>query len=143
MRYSIIRIQNHYADVMRNQGGYVAMYSSIKALFRKKFAPLGINITDEELDLGNKMNIPTREWKLRWIVQKNEKGSYIEYYGVHNKNEHLHGRIYDNGIEESLDVLKQYIAYSPNIPGDREKSAQAQERHNKTLMKDLKQKGLI
>lgn len=136
-------MQNHYANVMRNQGGYVAMYNSIKALFRKKFALLGINITDEELDLGNKKTIPTRGWKLSWTLQKNEKGIYIEYYGVHNKNEHLHGRIYDNGLEESLDVLKEYIAYSPNIPGDREKSAKALENHNRILMKDLKQKGLI
>lgn len=119
------------------------MFNNIKEAFGKKFANWEISISDDDLYVGNKVSIPTKEWKLKWIMQTNERGTYIEYYGVHNQNEHLHGRIYDDGGEEALDVLREYIVYSPNVPGDREKSANDLEMHNRLLMNELKQKGLI
>ena len=119
------------------------MYRSIKELFSRKFAPWEIKITDDDLFLGNKKIIPTREWHLSWIMQENERGIYIEYYGIHGRRGHLHGRIYDNGCEENLDVLKEYIAYSPSVPGDREKRTREFESYNKKLIKELKQKGLM
>ena len=119
------------------------MYRSIKEVFSRKFAPWKIRISDEDLFLGNKKIIPTREWHLRWVMQENQRGTYIEYYGIHNKRGHLHGRIYENGCEEDLDVLKEYIAYSPTVPGDREKRTREFESYNKKLIKELKQKGLM
>lgn len=119
------------------------MYRSMKEVFSRKFAPWEITISDDDLFLGNKKVIPIREWRLRWIMQKNERGIYIEYYGIHDKRGHIHGKIYDDGVEESLDVLKEYISYSPNIPGDREKSTREFESYNRRLMRELKQKGLI
>lgn len=119
------------------------MYSNIRKAFRKKFGEWKIDLSEEDLFLGSKMTIPTREWKLSCIIQENEKGTYVEYYGIHNKIEHWHGRIYDDGEEESLDILREYIMYSPNIPGDRERSARDLEIHNKMLLKELEQKGLI
>lgn len=119
------------------------MYRSIKELFGRKFAPWEIKITDDDLFLGNKKIIPTKEWHLSWIMQENERGIYIEYYGIHDRRGHLHGRIYDSGCEENLDVLKEYIAYSPSVPGDRERCTREFESYNKKLIKELKQKGLM
>lgn len=119
------------------------MYRSIKEVFSRKFAPWKIKISDDDLFLGNKKIIPTREWHLGWVMQENQRGTYIEYYGIHDKRGHLHGRIYENGCEEDLDVLKEYIAYSPSVPGDREKRTREFESYNRKLIKELKQKGLI
>ena len=115
----------------------------MKKAFSKKFATYQIAISDDELYLGNKKYVPTKDWKLNWIIDQNERGTYIEYYGIHNRGGHLHGRIYSNGIEESLDVLREYIVYSPNIPGDRKRSLEELESHNRNLMQELKQKGLL
>ena len=119
------------------------MYEKIKEAFSKKFALWEILILDDELYLGNKRYVHTREWKLNWILQEDERGIYIEYYGIHRNGGHLHERIYANGIEESLDALRGYIVYSPNIPGDREESIQELEKYNKKIMKELKQKELL
>lgn len=119
------------------------MYHSIKEIFSRKFAPWKIKISDDDLFLGNKKVMPNREWYLRWVMQENQRGTYIEYYGIHDKRGHLHGRIYDNGCEEDLDVLKEYIAYSPSVPGDREKRTREFESYNRNLIQELKYKGLI
>lgn len=119
------------------------MYRNIKESFSRKFGLWKIDISEHELFLGNKKIIPTKDWHLSWIMQENEKGPYVEYYGIHNKGEHLHGRIYQNGAEEELDVLREYIAYSPNVPGDREKRTREFESYNQRVMRELKQKGLL
>lgn len=119
------------------------MHDEMKKVFSKKFAMDQIIISDDELYLGNKKYVPTKDWKLNWIIDRNERGIYIEYYAIHNRGGHLHERIYSDGIEESLDVLKQYIVYSPNTPGDRKRSLEELESHNRNLMQELKQKGLL
>lgn len=119
------------------------MYRSIKEIFSRKFASWSITVSDEDLFLGNKKRISKKGLHLSWIIQENEKGIYIEYYGIHDRRGHLHGRIYNNGSEEDLEILKGYVAYSPNIPGDREKRTIEFESYNKKLMRELKQKGLI
>ena len=123
--------------------GGVAMYNEIKEVFNKKFKAWEVLDSKEGLYLGDDEKIINKNWKLNWVMQENEKGTYIEYYGIHHDGMHLHGRIYDDGTEESLSVLKEYIAYSPNIPGDREKGAAEWENYNGTLMKELKKKGLL
>lgn len=123
--------------------GGVNMYHAIKEGFGKKFQPWEITIDEDDLFLGNKKVIPTRDWQLVWVMSQDDKGPYIEYYGINGHRGHLHGRIYDNGEEENLEVLKEYIAYSPNIPGDRERQTRNFENYNKRLMKDLKEKGLL
>jgi hypothetical protein len=40
---------------------------------------------------------------------RNEKGAYLEYYAISANRKHLHGRIYENGEEEKMDVIKEYI----------------------------------
>ena len=76
-------------------------------------------------------------------MQENENGPYLEYYAIHGTRGHLHERIYSSGKEEQLEVLKQYIAYSPSIPGDRERSAREFENYNRKLMRNLKVQGLM
>ena len=119
------------------------MYQGIKEIFCKKFEPLEITIEDNDLYLGNNQFIPIKDWHLRWVMQQNERGAYIEYYGINGHRGHLHGRIYDDGGEENLEVLREYIAYSPNIQGDRERSTKDSEAYNKRLMTELKSKGLL
>ena len=119
------------------------MYSNIKKTFCKKFEPWEITIDEKDLYLGNKQMIPTKDWHLRWVMQKDTKGIYIEYYGINGHRGHLHGKIYDDGREESLEVLKEYIVYSPSIKGDRERSTKDFEAYNKRLLGELKSKGLL
>lgn len=116
---------------------------NIKQLFCKKFAPWKITIKEEEIFVGNKKKIPHQEWNIKWVVRKDNKGLFLEYYGIHKSQGHLHGRIYTSGEEEKLDVLKQYITYAPSVLGDREKSAREFESHNKKLMIELKEIGLM
>lgn len=119
------------------------MYQRMKEVLIKKFGPWNMTISDEALFKMNKKVLPAKEWNLKWIMQENERGRYIEYYGIHKEREHLHGRIYDDGYEEPLAVLQQYIAYSPNILGDKERSMKEFEAYNRHLMNELSKKGLI
>lgn len=118
------------------------MYREIREIFCKKFKLWNITIEEKDLFLGNRKVVPHREWILHWVMQQDEKGPYVEYYGINGRRGHLHGRIYDNGEEEELEVLREYIAYSPNIEGDKERSMRAFEEYNKRVMADLKEKGL-
>lgn len=119
------------------------MYEGIKKYFCSKFGVWEITIDEKDLFLGNKQMIATRDWRLKWAMQENDNGPYIEYYGINRRRGHLHGRIYEDGKEESLQVLREYIAYSPNILGDRERSTKEFEEYNKRLMEELREKGLL
>lgn len=116
---------------------------NIKKTFCKKFEPWNITINENEVFVGNKKTIPSRACHVKYSIQENEKGIFLEYYGIHSSKEHLHGRIYQDGKEEELEVLRQYIAYSPSVPGDRERSDLDFEKYNRRVMSELKQKGLI
>nr|WP_302595849.1 hypothetical protein [uncultured Cellulosilyticum sp.] len=116
----------------------------IKHLFERIFAPWQITIEDKELFIGNRQTVSNGSgWQIKWVMGKNEKGTYLEYYAINLKRGHLHGRIYEDGREEKLDVLREYIVYSPSIPGDRERSTQEFEIYNKRLIKELEEKGLF
>ncbi len=119
------------------------MYNIIKKNFCKKFASAENALDENELFVGNKKTMSVRDWLVKWVIQENEKGTYMEYYAIHDTREHLHERIYGDGNEEKLEVLKQYIVYSPNVPGDRERSTRDFETHNRRLIYELKQKGLM
>lgn len=119
------------------------MYRTIKERFHTKFSLEENVLKEEDLVIGNKKTIPTKEWLLKMIMQEDENGPYLEYYAIHGTRGHLHERIYSSGKEERLEVLKQYIAYSPSIPGDREKSAREFENYNRKLITNLKKQGLM
>ncbi|ADZ85090.1 hypothetical protein [Cellulosilyticum lentocellum] len=119
------------------------MYNMIKERFTRKFPSAENLLNEEDLFIGNKKTIPAREWLLKVVMQENEDGPYVEYYAIHGTGGHLHERIYSNGKEEQLEVLRQYIAYSPNIPGDRERSAKDCENFNRRLMCELRKQGLM
>ena len=119
------------------------MYNIIKERFNSKFDIVDDALTEEDLYVGNKKIIPTQGWILRIIMQEDELGTYVEYYATNTIGCHLHERIYSDGTEEQLDVLRQYIVYSPSIPGDRERSARDFENYNRRLISELKSRGLM
>lgn len=135
-----ILVINDYKKIFLIGGIYM---QQIKKLFESKFAPWEIKVGEEELFIGNKKTMPRKGWRIKWIVGKNERGIYMEFYAVHEQNGHLHERIYESGEEEELDVLKQYIVYEPNIPGDRERSTIEFENYNKGLIKQLEERGIF
>ncbi len=115
----------------------------IKEVFSKKFEPYRITIDEREVFVGNKKKIPQGEWVIRFIIEEDDKGVYLEYYGMNSRSIHMHGRIYTDGQEQMLDVLKEYIAYRPNVPGDRERGTQEFERYNAKVINMLKEKQLL
>lgn len=116
----------------------------IKRSLERIFAPWKIRIEDKDLVVGNRKTISScGDWHIKWVMEKDEKGTYLEYYAVNVKRGHLHGRIYENGKEEKLEVLKEYIVYSPNVPGDRERSTREFEFYNNKLIKVLEEKGIF
>lgn len=123
--------------------GGLVMYQQMREMFSNKFKLWGIEIEESELFMGNKKYMLKNNWHLRWMMGKDATGTYLEYYAINDKYGHLHGRIYENGREEQLNVLQQYIAYAPSIVGDRERCIREFEIYNKGLMSDLKKKGLL
>lgn len=122
----------------------VYFMQQIKTLFERIFAPWQITIEDKDLFIGNKQTVPNSgDWRIKWCMGKDEKGAYLEYYARNARSGHMHGRIYEDGKEEKLEVLKEYIVYSPSIPGDRERSAKEFEMYNKKLIKKLREKGIF
>lgn len=115
----------------------------IKEALSKKFDSRCINIEEIDIVVGNKKQLPKTEWKINFIVEQDEKGVFLQYYGIHSRNIHVHERIYDDGQEQILDVLQEYIAYCPSVPGDKERKTQEFERYNKTLLTTLKKKQLL
>ena len=122
----------------------VCFMQQIKNLFERIFAPWQITIEDKDLFIGNRKTISDyNNWRIKWVLGNDSRGTYLEYYAINANRGHLHGRIYEDGKEEKLEVLKEYIVYSPTIPGDRERSAQEFEIYNKRLIKTLEEKGLF
>lgn len=115
----------------------------IKEQFCKRFANWEMEIDETDVFVGNRITVPNKEWSMKCIVGKNEEGIFLELYGIHQRRSHVHERIYESGRVEKLDVLQEYIAYVPSIPGDRECKTMEFERYNYALMKELKGKGLL
>lgn len=115
----------------------------IKEVFSKTFEPWHITIDEADVFVGNNKSIPKEGWRLKFVVEEDEKGMFLEYYGMHTRNGHAHVRIYTDGKEEKLDVLQEYIAYSPSIPGDRERGTSEFRRYNQRILSELKEKQLI
>lgn len=115
----------------------------IKKQFCKRFALWKMEIKEEDVFVGNKINLVNDEWHMKCIVSEDNKGVFLEFYGIHKRQGHVHERIYEDGRGEKLEVLQEYIAYTPSIPGDRERKAREFERYNHHLMTELKGKGLF
>ena len=115
----------------------------IKEVFSKTFEPWRITIDETDVFVGNKKEIPQGGWKIKFVVEEDENGMFLEYYGMNSREMHTHARIYDDGQEEILDVLREYIAYRPTVPGDRERETKEFERYNQGMLSLLKQKQLI
>ena len=120
------------------------MYNVIEKKFNEKFPELVSSLTESEIFKGNKKTIMGAGWYIKLAVQEEKSDRmYVEYYGVYNEQYHTHVRIYNDGAEESLETLKQFIAYAPSVPGDRERSTKDFILYNRDLMNELKFKGLI
>ena len=120
------------------------MYNVIEKKFNEKFPELICSLTEAEIFDGNKKTIMGAGWYIKLVVQEEKMDRlYVEYYGVYNDKYHTHVKIYNDGAEESLQTFKQFIAYAPNVPGDRERSAKDFTNHNRELMQELKYKGLV
>lgn len=115
----------------------------IRETFSKRFATSRITIEETDIFIGNKKEIPAKEWKLKFIIDRDERGIFLEYYGTSIRDVHVHVRIYDNGNEEILDILKEYVAYHPNIPGDFERAVGEFKIHNQRILDSLREKQLI
>ncbi len=115
----------------------------IKEVFSKTFEPWCITIDETDIFVGNRKFLPEREWKIKFIVDQDEKGVFLEYYGTNSKSMHLHKRIYTDGYEQALDVLQEYIVYRPAVPGDRERGTREFERYNTKVLNSLREKQLI
>lgn len=115
----------------------------ITEVFSKTFEPWHITIDEKDLFIGNKKVLPKGEWTIRFVVEEDERGMFLEYYGMNARDAHSHARIYTDGEEQSLDVLQCYIAYSPTVPGDRERGTREFEKYNSRVLSTLKQKQLI
>jgi len=115
----------------------------IKEIFSKTFEPWCITIDETDVFVGNRKVLPKGEWKIRFIVEEDERGIFLEYYGMNFRNMHLHVRIYNDGQEQMLDVLQEYIMYRPIIPGDRERGRREFERYNHKVLNMLKEKQLL
>lgn len=115
----------------------------IKEVFSQTFEPWHISIDEDDVFVGNNKSIPKAGWTIKYMVDEDERGMFLEYYGIHTRNGHAHGRIYTNGEQEKLDVLKEYIAYSPNIPGDRERGKIEFKMYNQRVLSELRQRQLI
>ena len=83
------------------------------------------------------------DWKIRWLVGENDKGIYLEYYGIRKCREYLHERIYRSGEMERLEILREYMAYLPSLPGAREKRIKDVESYNTKILHVLRKRGLF
>ena len=120
------------------------MHGIIEKKFNERFPEVICSLTEEEIFSGNKKTIMGAGWFIKLAIQKEKTNRiYVEYYGVYNDQYHTHARIYNDGAEESLETLKQFIAYSPDVPGDRERSTKDFASYNRELMNQLQCKGLI
>ncbi|WP_069999843.1 hypothetical protein [Cellulosilyticum sp. I15G10I2] len=115
----------------------------IKEVFSKKFETCSITIDEADVFVGNKKKIPQKDWTIKFVVDEDERGIFLEYYGMNSRNIHMHGRIYNDGQEQILDVLQEYIAYRPNVPGDRERGTKEFERYNEQILNRLKKMQLL
>ena len=115
----------------------------IPEVFSKTFEPWYIKIDETDIYLGNKKVIPLGEWKIKFVVDQDENGIFLEYYGMNSRKVHSHGRIYYDGQEQRLDVLREYIEYRPTVPGDFERGMKEFQKYNEKVINQLRAKGLL
>ena len=115
----------------------------IAEVFSKKFEHSRMIVDETDIFIGNKKEIPQGDWRIKFVVDQDENGLFLEYYGTNSRKMHAHGRIYNNGQEERLDVLQEYVAYSPDVPGDLERSEREFRNHNERVLSHLRQKQLM
>ncbi|HEX2195682.1 MAG TPA: hypothetical protein VHJ76_02050 [Actinomycetota bacterium] len=80
--------------------------------------------------------------RVRYAFGEDERGSFLEFYSFHRVWGDLHARIRADGTVEELDVLETAVATTGD-PGADRRAAEAQNRRNRRLLKELDDAGLL
>ncbi|HEX2294085.1 MAG TPA: hypothetical protein VHN37_02120 [Actinomycetota bacterium] len=79
---------------------------------------------------------------VRYVVGEDDRGRFLEFYSFHRIWGDLHARIRADGTVEDLDVLETAVATTGDPAEDR-RLAEAQNRRNRRLLKELDEAGLL
>lgn len=79
---------------------------------------------------------------VRWVFGEGERGTFLEFYSFHRVSGDLHGRIYEDGTVEGLDVLETALPISGD-PDEDSRRLEALNRRNRRLLRQLDDAGLL
>lgn len=117
--------------------------NKIQRVFAQEFEHWGIAIPDDALFQRRKGSISKGGWQINYIVDRDDKGLYLEYYACHRMTNDRHVKIYQDGTRQELDAPQEFYVFHDSIHGDKEKKEKEYYEHNRRVYEELKRKGLL
>ncbi len=112
----------------------------IATTFAQRFTHWNIKLPEENLKNRQSGYIQGAGWLIQYCFGKDEKGEYLDYYAAHRMTDDSHRRIYENGIEESLDAMSSIRLVSRD-PEEDKRLEEEYYQHNQQVTKELAKKG--
>jgi hypothetical protein len=95
-------------------------------------------------ELEKKGTISQGRWGITYLLTTDEEGKpYLEFVASHPQTNMRHVKITQNGKVIALDAMYEDYTYNPKIEGDKERAEKEWREHNKRVIDELQEKGLL
>lgn len=114
--------------------------STIASTFNEHFKGWKIRLPPNAVKLRKRGKIVQSGWAIWYLLGRNEKGEYLDYYAAHRMTEDSHVRIYASGGIESLPTIRGMRMCSDD-PSEEARLVAEYVAHNQSVSRMLAEKG--
>ena len=114
--------------------------SVLEERFRDHFAPWSTSIPPGHVQQRRRGKILEAGWAIWYLVGKDERGEYLDYYASHRMTNDRHIRLREDGAEEHLPTISTMRTASQDPEEDERLAAEYLE-ENRRVAKMLEEKG--
>lgn len=115
----------------------------IAETFDRYFANFGIRIDPGEVRIGGQGQIRSGGWYIKYrVVPDDAGGPSLEFYATHRMTNDRHALIWADGHLDTLEAIREFCWYNPDVPGAKEAAKQDYRRHNRLITDQLREAGL-
>ena len=112
--------------------------------FDRYFGNFGIRMDPDKVQIGGRGEIRSKGWYIRYrVVPDDAGGPSLEFYATHRMTNDRHALIWADGHLDTLEAIREFSAYNPDVPGAKEAADQDYRRHNRLVADRLRAAGLF
>jgi hypothetical protein len=116
----------------------------IAETFDRYFANFGIRIDPGEVRVGHRGQIRSEGWSIRYrVVPDDAGGPSLEFYATHRMTNDRHAVIWADGHLDTLEAIREFFGYDPDVPRSKEAAEQDYLQHNRLVADRLRAAGLF